>query len=219
MASVQHDLAHHRRRSIRLEGYDYSSAGAYFVTICTFERECIFGDVCDGRMSLNALGLIAQRQWDALPRHYPNATLDAFLIMPNHVHGVILLTEPSLAGERSVGAGLTPYRIRTPAVGDDDVTHLGVQSACETRPYGTWRVRHGLPEIVRGFKTFSARQINFLRKSRGERVWQRNYYERIVRDEDELNRVREYIFDNPSKWVEDPENPADVVPDEVRLRA
>ena len=117
--------------------------------------------------------------WFDLPNHYAHVRLDAFVIMPNHVHGVIVLTE--------VGAGLKP----APTV---------------------VAKRHGLPEIVRGFKTFSSRRINELRGTPGTPVWQRNYYEHVIRGEDELNRVREYIDSNPTGWLEDRYHPAGIKP-------
>ena len=170
------------RRRMRLEGYDYSTPGAYFVTACTQDRRPLFGRVIDGRMAANPLGTVVEDCWDELPDHYDSLALDAFILMPNHVHGVILLQdEPNNA---SVGAGLQPA-IPRPAASR----------------------RHGLPEIVRAFKTFSARKINRMRASTGASVWQRGFYDHVIRDEDELDRVRTYILDNPRKWSEDPDNP------------
>ena len=170
------------RRRMRLEGYDYSTPGAYFVTACTQDRRPLFGRVIDGRMAANPLGTVVEDCWDELPDHYDSLALDAFILMPNHVHGVILLQdEPN---NTSVGAGLQP------AIPRNDAAR-----------------RHGLPEIVRAFKTFSARKINRMRASTGASVWQRGFYDHVIRDEDELDRVRTYILDNPRKWSEDPDNP------------
>ena len=160
-----------RRKSIRLKEYDYSQAGTYFVTICTQDRECLFGQIVDENMILNENGKIVLSCWNDLPNHYSHVRLDAFQIMPNHVHGIIFI----------VGAGFKPAPTPTK--------------------------RHGLPEIVRAFKTFSARRINESRRTPGESIWQRNYYNRIIRNEDELNRIREYIIDNPLKWDLDNDNP------------
>ena len=164
----------HHRRSIRLRGYDYSQSGAYYITTCTHNRRCLFGKIADGEMRLNDVGQLVQRVWDGLPEHYPHVELDAFVMMPNHVHGIVVLT----------GTGLKP----TPTAA--------------TRP-----MRQGLPEIIRAFKTFSARRINDFRHTPGTPVWQRNYYEHIIRNEDALNRIRQYIADNPDNWAEDRENP------------
>lgn len=164
------------RRSIRLAGYDYAQPGAYFVTICTQGRECSLGKARDGSVDLSHHGEIVQRAWNSLPEHYPHVGVDAFVIMPNHIHGVIVLSE---------------------AMEDSGAQRTGRLST-----------RHGLPEIVRAFKSFSARRANELNATPGARVWQRNYYEHIIRDERELNLIREYVVNNPLGWDTDPENPA-----------
>lgn len=175
------DPEKHARGSIRLPRYDYTQPGAYFITICAADRRCIFGEIIDGAMRLNKYGLIVAAQWAGLPKHYSNATLDEFILMPNHVHGIICLTDGLYP---SVGAGFKPAR-----------------TSAQSKP------RHGLPEIIRGFKTFSSRRINQLRGAIGAPVWQRNYYEHVVRDEGDLDVIRRYIVENPFKWAEDPENP------------
>ncbi len=166
--------AKRQRKSIRLKDYDYSQAGAYFVTSCVKERECLFGQIVDENMILNEYGKIVLSCWNDLPNHYSHVRLDAFQIMPNHVHGIVFI----------VGAGLKPAPTSGPTT-----------------------KRHGLPEIVRAFKTFSARGINESRRTPGEPIWQRNYFDRIIRDENELNRILEYIIYNPLKWEEDKDNP------------
>lgn len=178
----------HHRRSIRLRDYDYRSDGAYFVTLCTFQRECLFGEVVGEEMQLNEVGRIVQTAWFDLPNHYTKVMLDQSIIMPNHFHGVIILTDAN-----NVGAGL----VRT-----------GLKPAPTTpEHYGN---RQGLSEIVRAFKTFSARRINQLRENAGYPVWQRNYYERIIRNETDLANIRCYIAGNPMKWDMDENNPARV---------
>jgi putative transposase len=147
-----------RRRSIRLRQYDYRQAGAYFITVVAHGRAALFGDIAGGERRLNEFGEIVERAWASLPEHYLNVQCDAFVIMPNHIHGIIVFDEPT------VGAGLKPAPTR----------------------------RHGLPEIVRALKTFSARRINEMRHSSGAPVWQRNYYEHIVRGDGELLRSRIY---------------------------
>jgi REP-associated tyrosine transposase len=178
---MRSDPAKHHRHSIRLKGYDYACAGAYFVTICTQNRECLLGEITNGVMASNSFGAIVQACWDDLPNHYPNMELDAFVIMPNHVHGIVKLTD--VVGAGLVGAGLRPAPTENAAK------------------------RHGLPEIVRAFKSFSARRINELREMSGTVVWQRNYYEHVIRNDDELNRARRYILDNPARWTIDENNP------------
>ena len=168
---MQHKSENHQRRSMRLRGYDYSQAGAYFVTICTHHRVSTFGEVVGGEIRLNLCGQAVVECWCQLPDHYPHARLDAFVVMPNHMHGIIGLID-------DVGAGLKPAPTQ----------------------------RHPLSEIVRGFKTFSSRRINQLRHSPGVPVWQRNYYEHVVRNDSDLDAIRKYIVDNPAKWTDDTEN-------------
>jgi REP element-mobilizing transposase RayT len=164
------------RRSIRLKGYDYTQPGAYFITIVTQNRACLFGKVVDGEMRLNEFGKIVEFTWYDLVNHGVGIELDAFVVMPNHVHGIVIIADDP------VGAGSEP----APTLG---------------------RKRHGLPEIVRQFKTFSARRINEHRKTPGAVVWQRNYYEHIIRSDESLNRIRQYIVENPLRWAFDRENP------------
>ena len=143
-------------------------------------------DIVDGEMRLNAFGEIVVRTWHDLPNHVANVQLDAFVVMPNHVHGIIVITDNSVVD--SVGAGSEP-------------------APTTTKPAPTPK-RHALPEIVRQLKTFSARRINQHRGTPGAPVWQRNYYERIIRDERALGRIRAYIRNNPLKWELDRENSA-----------
>jgi REP element-mobilizing transposase RayT len=158
-----------------LKGYDYSQPGGYYVTIVTQNRECLFGDIVDGKMILNEYGLIVETVWNDLPNHYNHIKLNEYVIMPNHVHGIVIIND--------VGAGFKPAPT----------------------------IKHGLPEIIRGFKTFSARRINKYRNTPGQKLWQRNYWEHVIRDENELNRIREYIMNNPLQWELDEENPKKIV--------
>ncbi len=167
------------RRSIRLSGFDYSQDGAYFVTVCTQNRDCVFGELEDGNMVLNSYGQIVSNIWRDLPDHYFHVRSDQFVVMPNHIHGIMILNRNHVVGI-DVGAGL--------------------------KPAPTAKI-HALPEIIRGFKTFSSRRINELRGTPGTGLWQRNYYEHIIRDDDELNRIRQYIIDNPINWDTDRNNP------------
>jgi putative transposase len=173
-----YDPKKHHRRSTRLRNFDYSQAGAYFVTVVTAGRKCLLGEIASHEMRPNAFGRLVQSVWYDLPKHYPRVGCDAFVIMPNHVHGVLILTDVVSVG---AGNGRTGFK---PA------------------PTG-----HRLPEIVRAFKTFSARRINEIRDTRGVSVWQRNYFEHVVRNEAELFRIREYVLNNPLQWELDIENP------------
>jgi REP element-mobilizing transposase RayT len=188
----------HHRRSIRLKGYDYSQAGAYFVTIVAWQRECLFGEIVDGEMRLNRHGYIVRDAWFDLKKHYRHVELSAFVIMPNHVHGIIVLNDDGRGGSFLSGGRNLP-----------DASNAGRDNLPpnQTRPYVKPKPRHGLPEIVRAFKSFSARRINNFRKTDGIPVWQRNYYEHIIRNEREMDNITKYIETNPLRWNDDDENP------------
>ena len=173
----------HHRRSIRLTGYDYASTGAYFVTICTHNRECLFGEITDGAMCTNSLGQIVSSEWlltDALRREI---TLDAYVVMPNHFHAIVVTTAPT---GRSSGH---------PASGG---AHS--RAPLQRRP-------RSLASLMAGFKASVTTRINAVRESPGTPVWQRNYYEHVIRSETDLVRLREYIAANPARWPEDENHP------------
>ncbi|SFV34330.1 transposase [Thermoflavifilum thermophilum] len=180
MNIIQNNNIHHRR-SIRLRGYDYSSAGAYFITICTHNRECLFGDIVDGKMRLNEWGEIAQQCWLQIPNHFTNTSLDEFMIMPNHMHGIITINGNTVGAIHEL-----PLQNELPLHSD---------------PYQLRKML--LPKIIGYFKMNVAKQINEHRQTPGQPMWQRNYYEHIIRDDDDLNRIREYIINNPLKWESD----------------
>jgi len=192
---MKHDADKHYRRSIRLPEYDYGQAGAYFVTIVTRDRASLFGEVVNGKMWLNDGGRLIQAVWDELPDHYPGVECDAFVVMPNHIHGVMVLVDGGGVELNDVGAGLKPARTEPRPT---TIPRAGLKPA---------PTQHGLSEIIRAFKTFSARRINDMRHIPGVSVWQRNYYEHIVRNESDLSRIREYIGNNPMQWGMDRENP------------
>ena len=167
------------RHSFRLQGYDYTQVGAYFITIVSHQRSSLFGKILDGELIPNTVGQIVQFTWNALPAHFPGTGLDAFIIMPNHIHGIVHITERR---RQSVGA----------------------QHAAPLRPY----VQPGsLGVIVRSFKAAVTKRINETRGTPKTPVWQRNYYEHVIRNEESLQRIREYILNNPAQWDLDPENP------------
>jgi REP element-mobilizing transposase RayT len=186
---MKFDADFHHRRSIRLRDYDYAQGGAYFVTVCVQGRELLLGAVEDGTMVPNEAGKMIENVWYELPGRCPNVRLDEFVIMPNHVHGIIWI----------VGAGLALPGTKPRAVGAGLALPKG-QGAASSAPT--------LGDIVRVFKSISAIAVNRLLDRTGSPLWQRNYYERIVRDEDELAGIRTYIRDNPGRWGEDAENPA-----------
>lgn len=187
----------HHRRSIRLKGYDYSQPGAYFVTTVAWGREMVFGEVLKGEMRLNRYGYVVRNAWFDLPHLCGNLELGAFVVMPNHVHGIIILTEgDDGGGSDMVDRGVLPEgkgRGGSPMPGDGalpDQERAGREHlpARETRPYDQ-QTRPDLSEVVRAFKSFSATRINRLRHTEGIPVWQRNYYEHIVRNQREMGRI------------------------------
>ena len=155
----------HHRRSIRLRGWDYTSAGAYFITVGTHDRICLLGDILDGKMCVNAFGTVVADTWRWLASQYPYVVLDEWCVMPNHFHGILVLT----------GRG-------------------GSRTAPTIKPVG---------RLIGAFKTVSTKRINLLRQTPGAILWQRNYWEHIVRTEDEMDRIRAYIRDNPAMWAAD----------------
>ena len=242
---MRFDPERHRRRSMRLKGYDYSQAGAYFVTICTQGRACLFGEVVDGEMRLNDAGRMVVAEWERLPALFPNVVLDAFVVMPNHIHGIVILTDPAddatdgataigatISGATTGGAatgGATTGGATTrvaPTTAGDDATPVGAglvpaQSGAGLVPVpstpapstpalstpaptlgdviGAFKSRVTV-EYIRGVKTFGWTPFD-------RRLWQRNYYEHIIRNEETLNCIRRYIAENPIRWAFDRENP------------
>ena len=161
-----------QRRSLRLQGYDYRQAGAYFFTVCTDGRACLFGRVEDGVMNLSAAGRMLHDVWDGLPERLQQLERDAFVVMPNHVHGIVLL-QPEGPGSKQLG------------------------------------------DVLRVFKSLTSHEYSLGVGQRGwpqhaGRLWQRNYYEHVVRSESELEGVRTYIVFNAAQWRDDPENPGEM---------
>ena len=196
----------HHRRSIRLQGYDYSQYGAYFVTLCTQNRECLFGEIVNGEMILNEYGKIVEQCWFNLPNYYNNIVLDAYIIMPNHFHGIIFIND-TIDTVDNIGAidiGAIP---ESPNVGAIPVGAIHESPLWESPRQ---RRKMLLPKIIGRFKMNSAKQINQIRNTSGVPVWQRNYYEQIIRNEKSLEKIRNYIINNPLEWYYDDYNPKKV---------
>ena len=173
----------HHRRSIRLKRHDYSHAGAYFVTVCSQYRECLFGNVVDGEMILNDAGKMVRDVWHELPSRFPLIQLDSFIVMPNHVHAIINIVGAALAlpqkhAERKMGAA---------------------SGAPIT-----------LAIVIRALKSISSIRVNRLLSRQGQSLWQRNYYEHIIRNDRDLFQIRQYIDSNPAKWEEDENHPGNL---------
>ncbi len=184
--TMPYDPERHHRRSIRLRGYDYASAGMYFVTICVQNRLCRLGRIADGRMSLSELGEIADRCWQGIPDHFPNAALDAHIIMPNHVHGIIVIGQPSVVGAQHAAPSGSAPSGSAPSGAAPRLVTPGSLSA-----------------IVRSFKAAVTREINTTHDAPGTSFWQRNYWEHVIRSADEHRRIYTYIISNPALWVKD----------------
>jgi putative transposase len=196
---VKFDPKIHHRRSIRLQGYDYSQAGAYFVTMVTLQREFLFGKIVNNEMELSPYGEIVQRWWGEIPIHFPNVETGAFVIMPNHVHGIIFIIERR--GTVSVPRDNQPQnKLETP--------NLNIElEGGETPPL---RVPT-LGQVVAYFKYQSTKEMNSLENTGTvTKFWQRNYYEHIIRNEKDLQNKTNYIEANPLLWGEDDENPVNV---------
>jgi putative transposase len=172
-----YDPKKHHRRSVRLRGYDYSQPGEYFVTLCTHSMQLLFGRIADGRMEPNAYGAIAAEEWRRSRAICPEIELDEWVVMPNHIHGIIRILDRPRQG---VGAhGHAPVR----------------------------RAPRSLGSFVAGFKSAVKLRINALRHTPGTDVWQRNYYDHIVSSPRELDMIRDYIRHNPLRWACDRLNP------------
>lgn len=189
-------ISPHHRRSIRLPEYDYSSSGAYFVTLVTHLRESILGEIVAGEMAPNIAGEQIWEVWNSLPSRYSQIEVDEVVVMPNHFHGILWINETD--GGFSVGA----------------IHELPQQLPQRLEPHPQTpeerrlnRRRMLLPLVMGYFKMNSSKKINQMLGSSGRPIWQRNYYERVIRNETELNAIRVYIQNNPSQWELDRENP------------
>jgi REP element-mobilizing transposase RayT len=183
------DPARHHRRSIRLRGYDYSQAGAYFVTICSQGRDCLFGSITGGAVALSPAGERVAA-WEDLPARYPGVDLDAWVLMPNHLHGILVLHGPQ-AGPAAPGG---------PADGPVQAPPSPPAAASPVR-------QPTLGQLVAAFKYLSTKAVNLLRETPGRRMWQRNYYDHVIRDDEDLDRLRQYTAENPLRWELDTLNP------------
>jgi REP-associated tyrosine transposase len=189
---MRSDLNRHHCRFIRLGGYDYTQPGSYFITICTQNRACLFGQIVDGAMVLSDAGRMVQTVWDEIPVHYAGVAIDTFIVMPNHIHGIIVLVGAAPCGRPPLGQ-----------------TPVGQAQG----PAPTITIGISLPDVVQRFKTMTTKRYADGVKQRGwspfpDHLWQRNYYEHIIWDEELLNNIRQYIADNPAQWELDRENPA-----------
>ena len=196
----------HHRRSIRLKGYDYSQEGMYFVTVRTKKGECVLGEITGNEMTLSAFGEIVRSSWLEIADHFTRVSLDLFQVMPNHLHGILLFTPSVRAIHES------PIREIPSGESPRQNSHL------DARP-GRWstveRRKMLLPKVIGWFKMNSAKGINDLRGTSGTSFWHRNYFEHVIRDGKDLDRIRKYILDNPANWANDENFPGNVRMDQL----
>ncbi len=187
-----YDERRHHRRSLRLSGFDYAQEGYYFVTIVVKDRECLLGEVTGEGMNLNGMGKMVAASWKWLGIQYPYVGLDEYIVMPNHLHGIIAIggsCKSAMASHRRGDSRIAP-----------------------TAPQVKEMKRKPLGRLVGAFKTVSTRQANLDRGTPGRPLWQRNYYEHVIRNEVSLSEIRQYIRDNPAEWALDCENPSSATP-------
>ena len=222
--ATKYNPAIHHRRSIRLKGYDYSQAGLYFITICCQDRVCRFGHVVNGKMILNEYGKVAFNEWMKTPELRPNVELGEFIIMPNHMHGIIRLhgsgasPSPHCTGEshspHCTDASPSPHckgELHSP--NNTDASHSPNNTDASHSPNNISPNDRGVCKtplrspsqtigaIVRGYKSSVTKQL--IEMGFDEKLWQRNYYEHIIRNEQSYQNIRAYILNNPSKWADD----------------
>ncbi len=173
----------HNRRSIRLRGYDYSNNGIYFITISAWQRECLFGIISNGKIKLNYYGNIVKNEWQKSKTIRKEILLDVFTVMPNHLHGIVIINKHEQGDCNARANGRSPLRMKGKSISS----------------------------FVAGFKSAATKEINIKRKSPRFPVWQRNYYERIIRNDNELIHIREYVHHNARLWKSDKNNPANLI--------
>ena len=190
---VGYELENHHRQSIRLKEYDYKLPGGYFVTIISHRRACLYGEIENGEINLSQIGQMVEACWYSIPNKSNNIELDEFILMPNHLHGIVLIYEAPGKGEAFSGMNTSQ-------------SVLNSENASPLQPRG--KQSGSLSAVVQNFKSVSTRRVNQKYFKSGNKIWQRNYYERIIRNDRELNAIRQYILENPLNWEMDKENPA-----------
>ena len=194
---INYNSKKYHRRTIRLNNYDYASKGAYFITICTCQKENIFGDVVGGKIVLNDIGMIVDRYWNKIQNYFLNVETDEYIIMPNHVHGIIFI----LNELKNTTRAQQPLPTRGCHAPTDDA-----RNGTHGRKFGDMEPG-SISSIICTLKSLTTRTVNKQMRIKGGTIWQRNYFERIIRNKNELNKIRLYIVNNPVNWEMDKENP------------
>ncbi len=190
----------YRMESARLKDWDYAGAGWYFVTICTRERECVLGDVIDGEVRLSPVGEIVADEWQRTPLIRPNVMLDAWVVMPNHLHGIIVLQYAAVETPRRGVSGPDGV-IETRAWGEGKTPRRGVSTGSRLKS-------NSLGSIIGQFKSVATKRIRAAGYPSFQ--WQERFYDHIVRDERVTDKIREYVAGNAAKWQDDKNNPVNL---------
>ena len=204
---MAYDPKIHHRRSIRLRGHDYSGGSAYFITSCTKDNACMFGQIVEDQMMISGPGRVVEDAWLGLPRRFPGVVLDAHQVMPNHFHGIIVIPGPGLEPALAKATGtpvIHPYGRVGPGLAPSERAFRASPAKAGPRAGPTKHV--SLTAVVGAFKSLSAIAVNRALAGAGKRLWQEDYYEHIIRDVAELEKIRDYIVHNPARWHDDSEN-------------
>lgn len=186
----------HHRKSIRLKGYNYAQAGLYFITICTHNREHLFGLIMNGKMVLNNAGRVAVKCWQDIPAHFPMATLHEYVVMPNHIHGIIEIISPK---NELLSVGANDHSTQ-----NDHTDNNRANGNSPLRITSFRSPSQSIGSIIRGFKIGVTKWVRYENGfAQNTQIWQRNYYEHIIRNDAEYNRIANYILNNPAKWDDD----------------
>lgn len=177
----------HQRRSIRLPDYDYSQAGYYFITVCVQNRTCLLGEINNGTMQLNLAGQQIEQSWQWLAQQYPYVTLDEYIVMPNHFHGILKIDTAGRGASRCA-----PTMDNTKS----DTSRCALTMSDTSK----FTMIKPLGQLIGAFKTVSTKQINLMQNTLGLKLWQRNYWEHVIRNEARLQFIRQYIANNPQTW-------------------
>ena len=205
------DTKVHNRKSIRLRDFDYSKSGAYFITLCIKNKDCLFGSISKSKVILSTIGCKAKKYWEEIPEHFDNVMLDEYIIMPNHIHGIIcIINEPVWEVKKNpVGVQyIEPlHKGFEPLQSGDEFYKKGLISSDDIEKKNEYQklIPGSIGSIIRTFKASVTRWCNANGYTNFK--WQRNYYDRIIRNEKEMNHIRQYIFYNPVRWMFDSENP------------
>ena len=183
----------HNRNSIRLQGYDYSSEGAYFLTICTYQRQHLFGKIEEGIMYLNQYGQIVRDEWEKSASIRSEIELGNYVIMPNHMHAIVFIVDDPRRGVRP--------NAPTPNANIMHTNTMYGQTNSQNKPPGLQSKSIG--SLMSGFKSLVTKQINMIRNTPGEPVWQRNYWDHIIRNDESFDQIEDYIVNNPLNWHQD----------------